>query len=69
MMKYEVGGKIITEFIGLRPKLYSYKMHEGKEEKKCKGVKKNVVKKMTKHQYFKRCLLTGNPQMNKMNGI
>ena len=43
MMKYEVGGKIITEFTGLRPKLYSYKMHEGKEEKKCKGVKKNVI--------------------------
>ena len=38
------GGKIIKEFIGLRAKLYSYKMYEGKEEKKCKGIKKNVIK-------------------------
>ena len=38
--------KQIEEFVGLRAKLYSYKMHEdGKEEKKCKGVKKLVVRK------------------------
>ena len=39
MFKDEVGGEIIKEFVGLRSKLYSYKMFEGKEEKKCKGVK------------------------------
>ena len=44
MMKDETGGKIIEGFIGLRAKLYSYKMFEGKEEKKCKGIKKCVVK-------------------------
>ena len=44
MMKDEAGGKIIEEFVGLRAKLYSYKMFEGKEEKKCKGIKKVVVK-------------------------
>ena len=48
MMKDEAGGKIIKEFIGLRAKLYFYKMYEGKEEakyevKKCKGIKKNVI--------------------------
>ena len=38
--KDEVGGKIIEKFVGLRAKLYSYKMLEGEENKKCKGVKK-----------------------------
>ena len=34
MMKDEAGGKIIEGFVGLRAKLYSYKMFEGKEEEK-----------------------------------
>ena len=45
MFKDEAGGEIIEEFVGLRAKLYSYKMLHGNEEKKCKGVKKPVVKK------------------------
>ena len=45
MFKDEAGGKIIDEFVGLRSKLYSFKMFEGKESKKCKGIKKSVVKK------------------------
>ncbi len=44
--KDEAGGKIIQEFVGLRAKLYAYKMLDGKEEKKCKGIRKPVVKKM-----------------------
>ena len=38
MFKDEAGGKVIDEFVGLRAKLYSYKMLEGKESKKCKGI-------------------------------
>jgi len=46
MFKDETCGKQIEEFVGLRAKLYSYKIHEdGMEVKKCKGVKKSVVKK------------------------
>ena len=37
MFKDEAGGKQIVEFVGLRAKLYSYKMLDGSENKKCKG--------------------------------
>ena len=36
MFKDEAGGKQIVEFIGLRAKLYSYKMLDCFEDKKCK---------------------------------
>ena len=69
MMKDEAGGKIIEEFVGLRSKLYSYKMFEGKEEKKCKGIKKVVVKKQISFEDYKECLFSRAPQMRKMNVI
>ena len=40
LMKYELGGKIITEFVTLRPKTYSYLTDDGKEDKKAKETKK-----------------------------
>ena len=69
MFKDEVGGKVIDEFAGLRAKLYLYKMFEGEESKKCKGVKKSVVKKSIAHEDYKRCLFTGKEQLRKMNVI
>ena len=39
LMKYELGGKIITEFVTLRPKTYSYLTDDCKEDKKAKGTK------------------------------
>lgn len=51
-MKDEADGFPIKEFIGLRPKLYSYVMDDGKNEKKCKGVKKSVVAKQLNHQKY-----------------
>ena len=69
MFKDEAGGKIISEFVGLRAKLYAYKMHEGKEEKRCKGVKKAVVKRSINFEDYKTCLFTGKPQTRKMNVI
>ena len=57
LMKDELGGKIITEFVTLRPKTYSYLTDDGKEDKKAKGTKKCVIKKMIKFHDFKKCLL------------
>ena len=38
----------MTDFVALRPKLYSYKKLDGSDVKKCKGIKKCVVKKTLK---------------------
>ena len=56
-MKDELGGKIITEFVTLRPKTYSYLTDDGKEDKKAKGTKKCVIKRMIKFDDYKNCLL------------
>ena len=68
MFKDEAGGKQIEEFVGLRSKLYSYKM-AGEDHKKCKGVKKSVVKKTITHDDYKDCLFTRRVQLRKMNVI
>ena len=72
MFKDECGGKIMQEFVGLRAKLYSYKMYEGDETKKCKGVKSSVVKKEITFKDYKDCLFGGladGKQMRIMNVI
>ena len=69
MFKDEVAGRCIEEFVGLRAKLYSYKMFEGEESKKCKGIKKLVVKKNITHEDYKKCLFTEKEQLRKMNVI
>ena len=69
MFKDEAAGKNITEFVGLRAKLYSYKMEEGKENKKCKGIKKAVVEKSISHEDYKTCLKTGKEQLRRQNII
>ena len=57
LMKDELGGKIITELVPLRPKTYSYLTDDGKEDKKAKGTKKCVIKRMIKFNDYKFCLL------------
>ena len=56
-MKDELGGKIIMEFVTLRPKTYSFLTDDGKEDKKAKGTKKCLIKKMIKFNDYKKCLL------------
>ena len=57
LMKDELGGEIITEFIALRPKTYSYLTNNDKIDKKTKGTKKCIIKKMIKFDDYKKCLL------------
>ena len=59
-MKDELGGEIMTEFVTLRPKMYAYKTGES-ESKKCKGIKKCVVRKTINFEDYKACLLNGDP--------
>ena len=55
-MKDELGGKIIMEFVALRPKTYSYLTDDFKEDKKAKGTKKCMIKRMIKFDNYKKCL-------------
>ena len=54
--KDELGGEPIIGYVGLRPKLYSYLTLSNKEEKKAKGVKKNIIKNGMKFKDYKDCL-------------
>ena len=57
LMKDELGGEIMKEFVSLRPKMYSYRVGNS-EPKKCKGIKKCVVKRTISFDDYKRCLFS-----------
>ena len=57
LMKDELGGRINTEFVTLRPETYSYLTDDCKEDKKAKGTKKCVIKIMIKFDDYKNCPL------------
>ena len=57
LMNDELGGKIITGFVTLRPKTYSYSTDGGKEDQKAKGTKKCIIKRIIKFNDYKNCLL------------
>ena len=69
MFKDEVAGRQITHFVGLRPKLHSFKVEDGSLTKKCKGIKKNVVKKGIAFEDYVQCLFSGEKQMRTMKII
>ena len=69
LMKDELGGGIITEFVALRPKTYSYMTDEFIEMKKAKGTKKCVIKKILKFEDYKKCLFDNEPMLNHNKGL
>ena len=56
-MNDELGGNIITEFVAIRPKTYSYLMDDGRNDKKAKRTNKCVIKRRLKFNDYKDCLL------------
>ena len=66
-MKDELGGGIITEFVALRTKTYSYMTDEFIEMRKAKGTKKCVIKKMLKFEDYKKCLFDNKPMLKSEN--
>ena len=61
--KDEACGVPITEFVGLRSKMYSYMKDNEKGGKTAKGIKKNVIKKNLTHENYK-AVLFNNKQMH-----
>ena len=57
LMKDELRRRIMTKFIALRPKTYTYLMDDDNEVEKAKGTKKCVIKKELKFNDYKDCLL------------
>ena len=51
LMKYELGGKIMVKFVGLRAKSYSYLIDDSSEDKKSKRHKKFVKGKLKFENY------------------
>ena len=56
MFKDELGGKIMTEFIALRAKVYAYITEDGSVHKRTKGTKKCIMKREIMFEYYKDCL-------------
>ena len=67
-MKAKFKGKIISEFIGLKSKMYSLIDVDSKEVKKAKGVNKNVVKEI-RHKEFVDILFNKKMIRHKMRRI
>ena len=66
-MKDEAGGVANEEFVGLKPKMYSF-LVENSEHKKAKGVNKNVVTAIC-HNEYKDVLLYNECIRDSMNRI
>lgn len=57
LMKDENNGEIMTEFVGLRSKMYSIKINNKDGIRKSKGVKKNVINTKLSFESYLNCIL------------
>ena len=65
-MKDETAGVAIKEFVGLKPKTYSFLVDDSNEHKKAKGVGKNIVAAKS-HNKHKNVLLNNKCLKHLMN--
>ncbi|XP_068713295.1 uncharacterized protein [Montipora foliosa] len=67
--KDEAAGIPITEFVGLRSKMYSYMKDNDKGGKTAKGIKKNIIKKNITHENYKNVLFNSEQMQHTMKTI
>ena len=67
-MKHETRGVAIEEFVGLKPKMYSFLVDDSSEHKKAKGVNKTVVATIS-HGEYEDILLNNECLRHSMNRI
>ena len=67
--KDESAGILITEFVGLRSKMYSYIKENQKENRTAKGIKKNIIKNELKHANYKETLFENKQMYHQMKTI
>ena len=67
-MEDETTGVAIEEFVGLKPKMYSYLVDDNSEHKKAKGVNKILVARIS-HKEYKYVLLNKICLRHSMNRI
>lgn len=67
--KDETSSVPIVEFIGLRSKMYSVLLENGKHKKTGKGIKKSALNKKISHSHYQRCLKNDEQQMINFNLI
>ena len=67
--KDETNNIPITEFIGLRSKMYSYIKNDDNENKTAKGIKRNVIKNDLNHRNYKETLFNNQQVHHKMKTI
>ncbi|XP_062572261.1 uncharacterized protein LOC134234224 [Saccostrea cucullata] len=70
-MKDETAGYPIKEFVGLRAKMYSFIIHDGKENevKKAKGLTKSVISKELSFEQYLDCLFSNETERHQMRSI
>ena len=70
MFKDECGGKQISEFVGLRPKLYAFHVDgEVRDHKRNKGTKKSTIKNDINIDDYRECLFSGKKQYRTSTAI